>query len=183
MERRGPWKVNAETCQYEDEHVRLVVNDVVQPDGAQGKYATVDLKPGVTVLPVDRDGNVYLTRQFRFGLGRESLEAVAGGLDGDEPPLEAAQREAREELGIVAGDWVDLGRIEIDTSIVRSPGYLFLARDLDFTEPEQDGTERIHTVKISLQEAVKKVMSGEIVHAPSALIILKADQLIPGLSS
>lgn len=180
MEKRGPWKITAEACHYEDEHVRLVVSDVVQPDGAPGKYATVDLKPGVTVLPVDQDENVYLTRQFRFGLGRESLEAIAGGLDGEEPPLEAAQREAREELGIVAGDWIDLGVIEIDTSIVRSPGYLFLARDLDFTEPEQDGTERIRTVKISLEEAVRKVMAGEIVHAPSAVIILKAKNLSAG---
>lgn len=175
METRGPWKVKSKTCKYEDEHICVELDDVIQPDGKPGQYALVDLKPGVSVLPLDGQGNVFLVRQFRFGLGAESLEAVAGGMDEGEPPLEAAQREAREELGIVARDWLDLGKIEIDTSIVHSPGYLYLARELSFTQKERDGTERdLITVKISLEEAVRKVMEGEILHAPSAVLILKA---------
>lgn len=170
----GPWKIKSTICKFENDFLTLFEDAVVQPDGKPGTYATVDIKPGVSVLPMDEDGNVYLVRQFRYALGRDSIEAVAGGLDGNEPPLEGAKREACEELGITARRWTDLGQVEEDTSLVRSRGYLFLCQELEFGEVEPDGTEQIERLKMPLREAVQKVMESEIVHSPSALLILKA---------
>jgi hypothetical protein len=62
----------------------------------------------------------------------------------------------------------------MDTSIIKSPAHLFIAKKLKFTEPEREGSEKIKTIKMSLQEAVEKVMSGEVTHAISAILILKA---------
>lgn len=97
-----------------------------------------------TILPVDADGVVYLTRQFRYALGRESLEVIGGGLDeGEEDPLLAARREAREDLGIFAEEWHYLGRTDTDTSVLRGTVHLYLALELSFTEPVQEGSEAI----------------------------------------
>jgi 8-oxo-dGTP pyrophosphatase MutT (NUDIX family) len=46
----------------------------------------------------------YLTREFRYAIGRESIEVAGGGIDEEESPLEAARREAREELGVDASE-------------------------------------------------------------------------------
>lgn len=174
METRGPWKVKDSSTKFKNIYFEVIEDNVIQPDGNPGSYAVVDIKPGVSVLPIDNDGFTYLVRQFRYAFGEESLEVAAGGINPGETPLEAARREAREELGIEAVDWIDLGKIEEDTSLVRSPGYLFLARDLTIRKPERESTENIKTVRIPFEEAVRRVMENEIVHSPSAVLILKA---------
>ncbi|HEV2798996.1 MAG TPA: NUDIX hydrolase [Pyrinomonadaceae bacterium] len=176
MERRkhGPWTIKETNAKYRDEFVELYEDRVIRPDGEPGTYATVRMKPGVSVLPVEPDGTIYLTRQFRYALGAESVEAVSGGIDGDASPEESAKKELREELGVVASEIVSLGRMDMDTSIVHCPVDLYLARGLKFTEAEQEGTERIEPFKTTLEEAVELVMRGEITHSPSCVLILKA---------
>lgn len=53
------------------------------------------LLPSVAVLPIDDDGRVLLVRQTDFG----SYGTIGGAVDEDEPPEDAARREAREEIG------------------------------------------------------------------------------------
>jgi 8-oxo-dGTP pyrophosphatase MutT (NUDIX family) len=172
--KHGPWTIKETIQKYHNEFFVVNEDQVVRPDGEDGTYATVEVKPGVSVLPFDEDGNVYLTSQFRYAVGRDSIEASSGGMDEGETPSEAAKRELREELGIEAKELIDLGQLDVDTSIINCPARLFLARRLSFTEKNEDGTEQIKTLKIKLDEAVKKVMNGEITHAPSCALILKA---------
>lgn len=171
--KNGDWTITETRKIFENDFFKVFEDDVIKPGGKDGKYATIDLKPGACVLPVDDEENVYLTKQFRYALGREDLEAVAGAIE-NEDRLEAAKRESREELGIEAEDWTELGKIESDTSITNSRAYLFLARRLTFREPKPQGTEQIEMVKMKLGEAVEKVMSGEITHGQTCILILKA---------
>lgn len=174
MEKKnGPWTIKDTQRIYQNEFIEVCEDKVVQPDGNPGEYAIVEMKPGVCILAIDDEENVYLTRQFRYALGAESLEVIAGGIDDDGEPLENAKREAREEMGIEAEEWLDLGEAETDTSIVRSRAHFFVARDLKFTEPEREGTEAMKPIKLKFDEAVEKVLSGEIKHALSCVLILK----------
>jgi len=174
MERKhGPWTIKETTEKYRDDFIAVYEDSVIRPDGEPGTYATVRMKPGVSVLPVDHDGTIYLTRQFRYATGAESVEAVSGGVE-DEHEDASARRELREELGIEATELIRLGRMDMDTSIVRSPVGLFLARGLKFTEAEQEGTERIKPFKTTLEQAVGMVLRSEITHGPSCVLLLKA---------
>jgi 8-oxo-dGTP pyrophosphatase MutT (NUDIX family) len=170
--RHGPWTIKETTEIYKNDFIEVTEDKVIKPDGKPGHYATVTAMPGVAVLPLDKEGFVYLTKQFRYALGDESIEAVAGGVD-EEKPEEAARRELREELGIEADEWTSLGLVNLDTSIINSPARIFLATGLRFTEPEREGTETIKTVKVKLEEAVRMVMESEITHAVSCALILK----------
>ena len=173
--KRGPWTVQSSDEKYRNPFIDVREDQVHQPDGQPGTYATVTMKPGVAVLPIDENNTVYLTRQFRYALDKESIEAISGGVDHGESPQEAAQREAREELGIEAHEWVDLGVMDIDTSIVRAPVHLFLARNVSFTETQREGTETIETMKIPFKDVVRMVMESAITHGPSCVLILKAN--------
>jgi hypothetical protein len=108
----GPWTIQGTTLTYHNPFLEVHEDQVTQPDGQPGLYATITMSPGVAVLPVDDAGDVYLTRQFRYALGHESLEVVSGATEADEAPLEAARRELGEELGIAAGAWTPLGRVD-----------------------------------------------------------------------
>jgi ADP-ribose pyrophosphatase len=79
-----------------------------------------------------------------------------------------------EEEGITAGELIALGQMQLDTSIIKAPVSLYLARSLTFGEPQREGTETIKTVKLKFDEAVRQVLNSEIAHGPSCVLILKA---------
>lgn len=170
----GPWRVVASREVYRDPWISLRRDEVIRPDGRPGSHSVVHLKPGVTVLAVDDAGYAHLTDEFHYGVGRRTLEAVAGGIDPGEGPLDAARRELAEELGILAERWTDLGTVDPFTSSVVSPTRLYLAEGLTFTAARPEGTERITAVRVPFAEAVDMVLDSRITNAPSCVAILKA---------
>lgn len=180
MKKHGAWTIKSSECQYRDEFVEFWLDDCVRPDGEPARRATLRMRPGVAVLAVDEEGAVRLVRQFRYALGRESIEVVQGALGEGEGAPEAARRELKEELGVEAGELTDLGPLDAITSQVFSPVRLFLARGLRFMEPEREPTEHLRPLKLPLTEAVQMVMDGRITQATTSVLILKAARLLAG---
>jgi ADP-ribose pyrophosphatase len=176
MTQHGPWTINASEEIYTDPWLSLRCDQVTRPDGQPGTYSVVSIKAGVSVLAMDADENVYLTDEFHYAIGRQSLETVSGGIDDGEISAQAALRELQEELGLKAEELIDLGTVDPFTGSLLSPTVLFLARGLSETAANPEGTELIEMVKLPFTEAVEKVMSGEITHAPSCVLILKAEK-------
>jgi ADP-ribose pyrophosphatase len=174
VRRHGPWTIEAGEQKYSNRWIKVVEDRVMMPDGKPGIFTTVEMRPGVSVLAADMDNFVYLTSEFRYAIGQDSVEVVSGAIDDHEAPLDAARRELREELGIEAGEWSGLGLVNPFTSIVRSPAHLFLARSLSFTEVDRESTEIIRVIRLKFDEAVGMVMEGKITHGPSCVLILKA---------
>jgi 8-oxo-dGTP pyrophosphatase MutT (NUDIX family) len=176
--KHGPWTINETTVKYRHELIEVREDQVTRPDGQPGVYTTVRVKPGVSVLAVDDEGHAYLAREFRYAVGRETLEVVGGAVDEGEAQEAAARRELREELGIEAEQLTPLGRVDPMTSLIDSPSYLFLARGLRFAKKENEGSERIETVKLTLADAVAKVHASEITHGSSCTLILRAAKFL-----
>ncbi len=176
--KHGPWTIKASERRYGGELVQLYEDEVIKPDGSEGTYATVDIRAGVAVLAVADDGTAYFIREFRYALGRENVEVVAGAVEEGEEPEASARRELREELGIEAGEFIRLGAVEYSTSVLRSPSTLFLARGLRFAEKDEDPSEEIETVSMPLHEAVARALSGDLVHVTTALLVLRADDYL-----
>jgi 8-oxo-dGTP pyrophosphatase MutT (NUDIX family) len=176
--RKGPWQIEASNQKYKSAWLEVTEDRVIKPNGEAGSFATVKLKPGVSVLAIGDDDQVYLTSEYRYAIEQKSIEVVSGATEADETPEMAARRELREELGIEAESWVDLGTVDPLTSILRSPARLFLAKELSFFEPQADDSEIIEMVQMKLNEAVNMVMDSKITHAPSCVLILKAHHLL-----
>ena len=64
----------------------------------------------------------------------------------------------------------------MDTSIVQCPVRLFTADALRMTHADPDPTESIRGMTVSFDAAVDMVMKGQITHAPSCVLILKAER-------
>lgn len=178
--KKGSWLVKESKIVYKNPWIEVKEDSVVRPDGKDGIYAILDILPGVTVLAVDFDKTVYLTRNYQYAVDEELIVTSAGGaIDNGETPEQAARRELEEETGLKAEKWTSLGMIHSITSgIISSPNYLFMAENITQGQQNLEGTETIKLFKISLAEAVEQVMTGQITHSASALVILKAEKIL-----
>jgi 8-oxo-dGTP pyrophosphatase MutT (NUDIX family) len=174
----NPWQTDSSRVVFDNGHLRVRHDQVVQPDGQPGNYLYLEvLTPVVAVVPVDRDGNVYLVRQWRYPWGRNSWEIPSGGGEGDESPQAAAERELGEEVGLSASSWESLGT-GYSSATIRGRWHIYLAQDLRPAPAglhRRDGAEHDLTARpIPLVEAVAAAVDGRIEHGMSALGLLRA---------
>lgn len=178
MKTNGPWKIKGSQKIYANAWMKVHEDQVIRPDGKDGIIGIVEMRNGVSVLPIDDNENVYLTEQFRYTMKKNMIEAVTGGVGDNEKSLDAAKRELKEELGIDAAEWIDLGLVDPFTAAIKSSHNIYLVRKLKFIQPDPDGTENVKPVKIKLAEAVKMVMDSKITNGPSCVLILKANEYL-----
>ncbi len=174
MKQHGPWKIKSSEVKYKNPWIEVREDQVVRPDGKDGVYTTVRMKDGASVLAMDENGEVYLTKEFKYAIGKEGIEVMSGAIEKDEKPLDAAKRELKEELGLEAAEWIDLGFLNVFTSVVKSDANLYLARKLSSVANEQEGTETMNILKVPFDQAVQWVMESKITHGQSCVLILKA---------
>jgi ADP-ribose pyrophosphatase len=145
---------------------RSVSRDVVVHPGAVG------------VVAIDDQSRVLLLHQYRHPVRQRLWELPAGLLDVQgEPASTAAARELAEEAGIAASRWDTL----VDT--FTSPGMtneairVFLARDLRVLDEQHERVDEEAELEphwVALDEAVARVMSGEITNAMAVAGLLAA---------
>lgn len=169
----GPWQIRSSSDVYADPWIHVRLDQVIRPDGRPGTHTVTTIKPGVCVIAEDETGNVILTREFHYAVGRVTLEGVSGGCDGDESPETAARRELSEELGLEAGELIELGICDPFTAMIVSPTRLYAARHLTRVPARPEGTERIEAARMPLRVAVERVMTSEITHGPTCVALLK----------
>jgi ADP-ribose pyrophosphatase len=159
--------------------VAVRTDKVRMPDDELAERDVVIHPGAVAVLALDDARRVLLIRQYRHPVGRLLWEIPAGLRDvSGEPPWATARRELLEEAGYRARDW----RVLAD--YYTSPGFsterlrVFLARDLEFVPeserdfvPEGEETQLV-PAWLPLDEAVRKVLAGDLHNGVAALAIL-----------
>jgi len=146
---------------YRNPWLRVEVHDVIHPTGAEGDHVLICTPRASAVVIADEDDLIF-TRQPRFAADAETVEVVKGGADGDESALECAQRETREELGIVAERWDSLGALYEIPSIVDNPVELFVASQIYHVDTEAEHVEQIELVRMPRDVAFAAAASGRL---------------------
>ena len=88
-------------------------------------------------------------------------------------PLESAKRELKEETGLIADDWQELMKLHTSNSVTDERGLIYVARGLTQGETEFEETEDLLIQKLPLEEAIERVLNGEITDAISVAGLLK----------
>ena len=129
---------------------------------------------GAGTLPLFEDGTVALVRQWRYPLGRYSLEIAAGRIEPGHSPEETAARELEEELGYRASELRKLGEFFVAPGYCEERLFVYLATGLEASRQDLDDDEEIEVVRMPFGEALARVHSGEIDDAKSIITILLA---------
>jgi ADP-ribose pyrophosphatase len=104
--------------------------------------------PGsVAIVAVDAAQEVWLVRQFREAARTRLVELPAGGLEPGEEPLAAAQRELREECGLMGGAWRELAAFWTTPGFVREFMHLFLAEGVEAGQAAPEADEELEIVR------------------------------------
>jgi len=110
--------------------------------------------------------------QYRYPLERYSWEIPEGGCPEGEEPLQAAQRELREETGLEARRWRRLGEAHLSNSVSDEYAVWFLATDLVPGKSRPDGDEILEIRRVPFDEALRMALDGRITDALSLLAIM-----------
>lgn len=153
------------------DHVRL-------DDGSIARREVVEHPGGVTILPVDEDGNCYMVRQFRYPAGHMMLESPAGKLEYGEDHRECAVRELSEETGFTAEELIYLGGFYTSPGFSSELLHIYLALGLHAGESHLDEGEFLNVEKLPLRQLVDMVMANEIEDAKTIIAVLKAEKVL-----
>ena len=175
----NPWKILSEKKIYENPWIQLTEYSVLNPSGNPGIYGKVHFKNlAIGVIPLDENEHIYLVGQYRFTIGQYSWEIPEGGGLPLEDPLVSAQRELKEETGLIAANWEKLLELHLSNSVSDEWGVLFLATGLSQGDSEPEETEQLQIRKIPLEEAYRMVLRHEITDSLSVAGILRLKLLL-----
>ncbi len=65
-----------------------------------------------------------MIKEFHYSTEEENYELPSGAIDPGETPLEAAKKELKEETGLLANSWTDLGYVSLLTVVLNAPNYI-----------------------------------------------------------
>ncbi|MCX5879122.1 MAG: NUDIX hydrolase [Deltaproteobacteria bacterium] len=84
------------------------LDEVLLQNNQMGQRIRIDHPEAAAIIPFLSDNEILMVRQFRYALGRETLEIPAGKMDPGESPEQCVRRELLEETGYEAGkiEWV-----------------------------------------------------------------------------
>ena len=119
----------------------------------------------VNVVAVTPEEELVFVHQYRFGIGRHTLELPGGIVDPGEDHQAGAARELREETGFSGDNWEYLGKVASNPVFMDSYIHHWLVRDVKITfDPQLDGGESVEVVRMPVAEARQQWLQGAFEH-------------------
>ncbi len=170
----NPWRTLGSRLVYANRWIRVREDRVIRPDGGEGIYGVVEIRPSVGIVALNDAGEIALVGQWRYPHGKLTWEIPRGGSqEGETDMLEVARRELREEAGVEARHWTPLGRTDVNNGVTTDTEHLFLATGLTLVAPRHDPEERIVVRWVPLRSALETALAGGFAECCTELAILK----------
>lgn len=153
----------------------VYLDEVTLRNGRISKRIYVDHPQAAAIVPFISDNEIIMVSQYRYALGRETLEIPAGKIDKGESPEECIKRELVEETGFEAKQITWLYTYAPAIGYSNELIHLYAGRDLKKRETKIDENE-ISALKIlPLEEVITMIRDHKILDSKTiiALALLK----------
>ncbi len=162
---------------YSGKAVNFRVDTIRLPDGGIATREFLDHPGAVAVLPVLENGDILFVRQYRYPVGRATLEIPAGKLhSAGDPPLKRARAELREETGYTAASMERIMSFWPTPAFSNEILHVFIARGLKAGAPSPDEDEFITAERLPSGKAMGLIRSGKIRDAKTIIAIQAYEQ-------
>ena len=132
---------------------------------AEFQRLVLETSDWVTVVAVTTTGKIVMVEQYRFGVGKLTIEPVAGTVDRGEDSFDAAKRELLEETGFGEGNWRYLGSVQANPAIHDNLCHHWLVEDVVVVQsPAPDAGEAIRVHLMTLDEIKEAIAVGKLKH-------------------
>ena len=175
------WRVRESETPFENETLSVRVDTIDLPDGKETRYGYLSRAPAVVIVPITRDGEMVIIRQYRYPVDDWCIEVPAGGTHdtGNETLEEVVRKELREEIGATCGVLTNVGSFYSAPSLTDEKCHVFLAENVDISrEPKTESTEAIKIELRPADEVVEMARSGKMKNSPCALAVLWCEPLL-----
>ena len=153
-------------------HVRK--DKVLLPNGETSVREYIEHPGAVALVPYLDNGDILLLNQFRYPLKKVFIELPAGKIDPGETPEQTGMRELEEETGLKAEKLTFLTTIHPCIGYSDEVIHIYEAFGLSEGVKHTDDEEFIETFSLSLEDALKKVKTGEITDVKTMIGLLSA---------
>jgi ADP-ribose pyrophosphatase len=133
---------------------------------ANHKFYVLDSKDWVNIIPITKNNEIVLIRQYRAGSDEITIEVPGGIIEPGETPEQTAKRELEEETGCLAKEFKKIGEVYPNPAFITNKCHYVVALDV---EPggtiHFDPSEYIEKFTVPMSEVSKMIKRGEIKHA------------------
>ena len=160
-----PWTLNASTTILRDRWIDLRADNCTTSAGVSiAPYYVLQYPDWAHVVCIDQQQRICIVWQYRHGVGRTVAELPGGVVDPGEEPLAAAQRELREETGIVGTEWRACGQFSTNPASHTNSIHVFACRVQSISTPRPDAAEDIRHDFLTIAQLREAIAGGEFAH-------------------
>lgn len=153
--------------------LQVYKDTVVLPNGKIALREYIKHQGAVAVVPVTLKNEIIVVKQYRYPIGRTTIEIPAGKLDKGEEPLIAAKRELSEETGVFGADIESIGNLYPSVAYTDELIYMYMARNLQYGNKHTDEDEFLDVDKIYIEDFIDMILKGEIEDSKTQAAVLK----------
>ena len=133
-------------------------------------YYVLNIPDSSVILPITKNNEFIIIKQFRESLDNYSLELPAGFIDENETPQQAAERELFEETGYTSNEFIYLGIGRLMINRTNSVQHLFAAKNIN---QKSKPKENIEVLKIKQTKLYDMILEDKFVQLSGQGLILK----------
>ena len=168
------WKIIKKVDVFSNKFLSLTEKQSKHPHLGNHNFYCIEFPHWVNVVPITKNNELIIVKQYRHGLEEYTLETPGGVVDPGETPLSTAQRELLEETGYI-GDFTSLGKVAANPAIQGNFCHMYMVQNcVKASKQNLDPTEEIDIMLVPLNDVVSYINSEKIVHSLSVVSILKA---------
>ena len=174
MKLPSDWKFESSRKIYSNKYIELY-EDVLDIRNKKKIYTRAKRKDYSTIVPFVSNNEILVIKSYRHMVGSYQIEAPSGYIDSGETPVEAANRELKEETGYRANNIISLGSYTLDYTMFEQVGNLFVGYDVVKESKQNLGMMEIIEPTILTIDKIKELLYvGKILNASSIVAFYKS---------
>jgi ADP-ribose pyrophosphatase len=176
---KAGWRLKETSYPFSTQWLK-VREDKIELDGVGEVVYSYRVSSGaVGIVPITKDGEMVLVRQYRYPVDEWCVEIPAGGTHDKqgESMEQIARDELREEVGATCEELRFVSSFYTATSTTDELSHVYLALGVELQhEPKPEPMEKIELCPVPVAEGIRMARSGEMKNGWCVLAVLLCEE-------